>query len=148
MPRPQKNRIIKEPPVFAKFKPIGLPGRVMEKVILTLDEYEAFRLSDFVGMSQEEAAEEMEISRPTFTRLIETARKKIGEMIISGKMLVIEGGSIHFRENLIKCRNCGHMFNIKIEDSITECPSCGSGEMINLAGGFGHGRCCQKTKRR
>ena len=148
MPRPQKNRIIKEPPVFTQFKPVGVPGRIIETVTLSIDEYEALRLSDFTGMSQEEAADEMEISRPTFTRLIEAARKKIGEMIVSGRMLVIEGGNIHFRENLIKCRNCGHMFNINIEDDVRKCPSCGSNELINLAGGFGHGRCCQNRTRR
>ncbi len=146
MPRPQKNRLIKEPPVFTQFKAVGIPGRVMDKVVLSLDEYEALRLSDFEGMSQEEAADEMEISRPTFTRLIETARKKICEMLVNGKMLVIDGGNIHFRQNLIKCRNCGHMFNINIEDDIRRCPSCGSGELMNLAGGFGHGRCCGKRR--
>jgi len=146
MPRPQKNRLIKEPPVFTEFKAVGVPGRVMDKVVLSLDEYEALRLSDFEGMSQEEAADEMEISRPTFTRLIETSRKKICEMLVNGKMLVIDGGNIHFRQNLIKCRNCGHMFNINIEDDIKRCPSCGSGELMNLAGGFGHGKCCGKRR--
>lgn len=143
MARPQKDRMIKEPPLFSHFKPTGAPGRMLETVSMSLDEYEAFRLSDYLGMSQEEAAEEMEISRPTFTRLIETARKKVTELIINGKMLTIEGGNIHFRNNLIKCRNCGHMFNINIEDDIRKCPSCNSDELINLAGGFGHGRCCR-----
>jgi len=143
MARPQKDRMIKEPPLFTEFKPMGTPGRLLEPVIMSLDEYEAFRLSDYLGMSQEEAADEMEISRPTFTRLIETARKKVTELIINGKMLTIEGGNIHFRNNLIKCRNCGHMFNINIEDDIRKCPSCNSDELINLAGGFGHGRCCR-----
>ncbi len=146
MPRPQKNRIIKEPPVFTQFKPAGIPGRSLETVILTLDEYEALRLSDLECMSQEGAADEMEISRPTFTRLIETARKKVMEMIVDGKMLIIEGGNIHFRHNIIKCRHCGHMFNINIEIKIEKCPSCGSSELLNLAGGFGHGRCCGKRR--
>ncbi len=143
MARPQKDRLIKEPPLFSEFKPAGIPGRLVEKVILTIDEYEAFRLSDNLAMSQEEAADEMEISRPTFTRLIESARKKISELIINGKMLVIEGGNIHFRQNLIKCRGCGHLFNINIEENIRKCPICDSDELINLAGGFGHGRCCR-----
>ena len=143
MARPQKDRMIKEPPLFSQFKPMGAPGRMLETISMSLDEYEAFRLSDYLGMSQEEAADEMEISRPTFTRLIETARKKVTELIINGKMLTIEGGNIHFRNNLIKCRSCGHMFNINIEDDIRKCPSCNSDELINLAGGFGHGRCCR-----
>lgn len=148
MSRPQKNRIIKEPPVFSQFKPVGVMGRMVDTVVLTLDEYEAFRLSDHLGLSQEEASDEMEISRPTFTRLIEAARKKVCEMIVNGKMLIIEGGNIHFRKNLIRCRNCGHMFNINIEDDISKCPTCGSEQLVNLAGGFGHGRCCRNGQRR
>jgi uncharacterized protein len=148
MPRPQKERIIKEPPVFTEFKPMGMPTRLIKSIILSLDEYEALRLSDFAGFSQEEAAEEMDISRPTFTRLIESARKKMAEMLIQGKRLLIEGGNIHFRHNIIRCLSCGHMFNIKIEASIENCPACGSDNLNNLAGGFGHGRCCHKNKRR
>jgi len=67
MARPQKDRMIKEPPLFSQFKPMGAPGRMLETISMSLDEYEAFRLSDYLGMSQEEAADEMEISRPTFT---------------------------------------------------------------------------------
>ncbi|HDR04475.1 MAG TPA: DUF134 domain-containing protein [Candidatus Marinimicrobia bacterium] len=148
MPRPQKERLIKEPPVFTEFKPTGILGRLIESIVLSLDEYEALRLSDFAGFSQEEAAEEMAISRPTFTRLIESARKKAAEMIIQGKRLIIEGGNIHFRHNLIRCQSCGHMFNINIEVSINTCPTCGSANLLNLAGRFGHGRCCHKQKRR
>lgn len=147
MSRPQKERLIHEPPRFTEFKPAGLPGHRMQQIILTLDEYEALRLSDFLGASQEEAAYEMEISRPTFTRLIETARKKLVEMLIGGKRLTIEGGQIHFRHNIIQCQSCGQMFNIKIEDDIRVCPVCGSEDLRNFAGGFGHGRCCHKIQR-
>jgi len=143
MPRPQDNRIVHEPPLFTEFKPIGIKGQDLERVLLTLDEFEAFRLADYNGLSHAEAAEEMEISRSTFTRLIEKSRKKIAELIIQGKLLSIEGGSIHFRNNIIQCQNCGHMFRTNISNSISECPACHSKNLINLAGGFGHGKCCQ-----
>lgn len=145
MSRPKNNRIVHEPPLFTNFKPIGVQGLSLEQISLSLDEFEAFRLSDNKGLSQAEAAEEMEISRPTFSRLIEQARKKIAELIINGKMLNIEGGNIHFRKNIMRCQSCGHMFNININDSITECPSCNSKNLLSLAGGFGHGRCCVNT---
>ena len=64
---------------------------------------------------------------------------------------MIEGGSIHFRYNIIRCQSCGHMFRINISDTIAECPACRSKNLLNLAGGFGHGRCCQykhQNKRR
>lgn len=144
MPRPEKHRIVHEPPIFTEFKPIGVAGRFLERIYLSLDEFEAFRLADFVGLSHAEACDEMEISRSTFTRLIEKARKKIADLIIHGKVLTIDGGNIHFRNNIIRCYDCGHMFNINIKTSFTECPVCNSKNIINLAGGFGHGKCCTK----
>jgi predicted DNA-binding protein (UPF0251 family) len=142
MSRPKNNRIVHEPPIFTDFKPIGVMGDALEHVLLSLDEFEAFRLADHIGLSHEEAAGEMEISRPTFTRLIEKARKKIAEFVIEGKMLSIDGGNIHFRNNIIKCQSCGHMFKTKFNDIITECPACHSENLLNLASGFGHGKCC------
>jgi len=142
MSRPEKKRIVFEPPVFTEFKPVGIANKLLERVDLTLDEYEAFRLTDYLGMSHEEAAEEMEISRSTFTRLIEKARKKIAELIVNGKSLAIEGGNIHFRNNIFRCFNCGYMFKTNISNSFIECPNCHSKNLINLAGGFGHGKCC------
>jgi len=151
MPRPQDNRMVLEPPLFSEFKPLGIKGQDLEQVQLALDEFEAFRLADHIGLSHAEAADEMGISRPTFSRLIEKARKNIADFIIQGKLLTIEGGSVHFRNNIIRCQSCGHMFKINISNSISECPACHSKQLINLAGGFGHGKCCQykhQNKRR
>ena len=151
MSRPQDKRIVHEPPLFTDFKPLGIKGQDLEQILLTLDEYEAFRLADFKGLSHAEAADEMEISRSTFSRLIEKARKKIADFIITGKLLTIEGGSIHFRNNIIRCQNCGHMFKTNIMTAISECPVCHSKNLVNLAGGFGHGKCCNyrnQNKRR
>jgi len=142
MSRPIKDRTVHNPPLFKEFKPVGVVGKLLDQTLLSLDEYEAFRLADYVGLSHIEAAEEMDISRSTFTRLIEKARKKIADFIIQGKLLTIEGGNIHFRNNIIRCINCGSMFNINIKTSFTECPECKSTNLLNLAGGFGHGKCC------
>lgn len=143
MPRPKKERIVHTPPFFTEFKPLGVPAKNLESCQLTLDEYEAFRLADHIGLSHDEASEEMEISRSTFTRLIEKARKKIAELVVEGKLLTIEGGNIHFRENIIRCKSCEHMFKINFNQSLDACPECGSASLLNLAGGFGHGRCCR-----
>lgn len=147
MARPEKDRIVHKPPLFSEFKPVGVPSSSLIQVLLTLDEYEAFRLSDYLGLPQLEAAQEMEVSRPTFTRLIEKARKKIADFIVQGKVLSIQGGNIHFMRNIIKCLDCGHMFQMNMEDSLSECPDCGSKNLINLAGGFGHGQCCANRNR-
>lgn len=146
MARKQKNRIVKQPPLHGEFKPTGIAARYLNKVELTLDEYEALRLSDYEGMSQEEAASEMDISRPTFTRLIEKSRKKIVDFIVNGKKLKIIGGNIHFRNNVFKCFDCEQMFVFDIKKTVSECPSCNSDNIVNLAGGFGHGRCCVENE--
>ena len=143
MSRPENNRIVHKPPFFTEFKPVGRSDRSTEKIILNLDEFEAIRLADLMGMSQEEASAEMEISRPTFSRLIERSRKKMAEFIFHGKALRIYGGNIHFRRNIIQCADCGHICNININDTIIECPKCKSKNLLNLAGGFGHGECCR-----
>jgi predicted DNA-binding protein (UPF0251 family) len=121
---------------------MGVRGGNLEQILLTLDEFEALRLADFIGLTHAEAADEMEISRSTFTRLVEKARKKIADFLIQGKLLTIEGGSIHFRNNIIHCQDCGHMFKTNIDNAITECPACHSKNLLNLAGEFGHGKCC------
>lgn len=146
MARPQNHRIVHEPPLFTEFKPMGVSARELEEVQITLDELEAFRLADHLRLSHAEAAEEMEISRSVFTRLIEKARGKIANLIIEGRLLTIEGGNIHFRYNIIKCHGCGHMFRTGFDEKIDECPVCHSGSLLNLAGGFGHGRCCEFRK--
>ena len=147
MPRPKSNRIVHEPPMFTEFKPIGIKSQELDQIKLNLDEFEAFRLADHVGLSHAEAAEEMEISRSTFTRLIDEARKKISDFIIKGRMLSIDGGNIHFRNNIIHCQNCGYIFKTNIEKKISECPQCGSKNLVNRAGGFGHGACCNQRNR-
>jgi len=142
MSRPKSDRIVNEPPLFSNFKPIGVRGQNLGQILLTLDEFEAFRLADQIGLSHATAADEMEISRSTFTRLIEKARKKIADFLIQGKILTIEGGSVHFRNNIIKCQSCGHLFKTNIDSTISECPACSSRNLMNMAGGFGHGKCC------
>ena len=142
MPRPKNNRLVHAPPIFTEFKPVGVAMRSLAQIQLSLDEYEALRLADYDGFSHQEAADEMHISRSTFTRLIEQARKKIAGFIMDGKVLTIEGGHVHFRHNIIRCQDCGHMFKTNILDTITHCPECRSDHLLNLAGGFGHGRCC------
>ncbi len=142
MPRPQFNRIVHEPPLYSQFKPLGVRGQDVKQIVLSLDEFEAFRLADQLGYSHAQAADEMEISRSTFSRLIEKARKKVADFIILGGLLTIGGGSVHFRVNILQCRDCGHMFKVKFEHDVTECPECKSEKILNMAGSFGHGKCC------
>jgi uncharacterized protein len=144
MPRPQKKRIVNKPPLYSSFKPTGVMKSGLAQISFTLDEYEAVRLADYLRLEHEAAAVEMEISRSTFTRLLERARRKVAAFLIEGKELCIEGGSIHFRDNLIRCLSCGRIFNTGFEPGLSVCPSCGSENLLDIAGGYGHGRCCSQ----
>ncbi len=73
------------------FKPCGIRGKKLEEVILFEDEAEALRLADYEGLYQQECADKMQISRTTFVRLIENARKKVSDAILHQKKLKIEG---------------------------------------------------------
>ena len=148
MPRPKKNKMVSSPPMYSGFKPVGVRRDMLQDINLEIDEYEAIRLSDYEGLGHAEAAAEMEISRSTFSRLIEKARKKVASFLIEGRMLQIEGGKIHFRDNLLKCQSCGHIFNINMDKRLSKCPECGSDQLLNMAGRFGHGKCCSDDERK
>jgi predicted DNA-binding protein (UPF0251 family) len=71
------------------FKPCGIKRRSLEVARLSEDEMEAIRLSDQLGLYQQECAERMGISRPTFSRTIEGARRKIADALLNGKAIMI-----------------------------------------------------------
>ena len=95
MPRPFCFRTIAGKPAASIFKPAGIPMHEIEEVGMTLDEFEALRQADLVGLYQEQAAEQMGISRPTFSRIIESAHRKVADALVHGKALRIEGGPVH-----------------------------------------------------
>ncbi|NPA56057.1 MAG: DUF134 domain-containing protein [Epsilonproteobacteria bacterium] len=72
------------------FKPCGMRGGGLEEIILFEDEAEALRLADYEGLYQQECAQRMQISRTTFVRLIESARKKVSDALLHQKKLKIQ----------------------------------------------------------
>jgi predicted DNA-binding protein (UPF0251 family) len=80
------------------YKPRGVPLRMLQQVALTVDELEALRLADLEGLYQEEAAQRMNVSRQTFGRIVEAARKKVADALVNGKALSIEGGPVEVAE--------------------------------------------------
>ena len=72
------------------FKPCGIKGQLLEKVIVQEDEMEAIRLADFESLYQQECADRMGISRTTFSRVVESARRKIADALLHQKAISIE----------------------------------------------------------
>lgn len=95
MPRPRKRRFVQGPPFVDRFDPNRISPLGGEDVVLTLEGLEAIRLSDLEGLDQEACARRMEVSRPTFGRLLAEARTIVAQALVLGKVLRIEGG--HFQ---------------------------------------------------
>jgi predicted DNA-binding protein (UPF0251 family) len=89
MPRPHKRRRIRGNPSSSYFKPAGIRTIELEEVSLTRAEFEALRLKDVEELEQKDCAEKMEISQPTFCRILLGARKKTSDAIINGKAIKI-----------------------------------------------------------
>ena len=92
MPRRPIERAVAGVPRITLFKPAGVPARELEQLQLAVDELEALRLVDLEGLTQEQAAEEMGISRQTVGRVLERGRAKVAEALVGGKAILIGGG--------------------------------------------------------
>lgn len=128
-PRPKRFRRMSKPPLIAGLRPYGITdGQPHEgSVFLHFEEYEAVRLCDVEQMNHSDAASEMGISRPTLTRIYASARQKIGQALVSGYTLIIEGGKVYFDNDWFTCTDCGCYFNHNSSDAPPlKCALCGS----------------------
>ncbi|MBR6707679.1 MAG: DUF134 domain-containing protein [Clostridia bacterium] len=94
MPRPVRCRRIERLPVYRSFSPDDISTE--ESVRMTVDEYEALRLLDAEGLTQEACAARMNIARTTVTAIYDGARKKVADALVHGKRLLITGGCCEF----------------------------------------------------
>ncbi len=92
MARPRLCRRIRFRPDVTYFKPAGIRMMNLEESVVAVDEFEAVRLKDLEGLEETDAAQKMNISQPTFNRLVRQARKKIADAIVHGKAIRIESG--------------------------------------------------------
>ena len=93
MARPVKCRCICSRPKITSFFPAGGTGG-QKPVTIGLDEYEVFRLLDYVHLSQQQCADKMNISRTTVTRMYESVRSKLAQALVCGRELHIAGGDV------------------------------------------------------
>jgi predicted DNA-binding protein (UPF0251 family) len=103
MPRPPRCRMVANRPRAAVFRPAGIPAGKAGTVLMTLDEYEAVRLADLEGLHQDRAARQMGVSRPTFSRIVESARRKEARALVRGMALMIRGGPVHLGRRGSSC---------------------------------------------
>ncbi|XCH79135.1 MAG: DUF134 domain-containing protein [Candidatus Dehalobacter alkaniphilus] len=149
MARPTKWRKIENIPGITYFIPSKNASAELPRNILKLEELEAIRLKDLEGLEQEECAEKMEVSRPTFQRILLSAREKIADSLVNGKIIHIEGGN--FTQNICQaiCMDCGKEWlesyeNLEaIKNGKSSCPLCGSAKIA--CGQRGKGKFCRRN---
>jgi predicted DNA-binding protein (UPF0251 family) len=127
VPRPTKPRCVQAIPGVTYFKPRGIPLSQLEETVLTVEELEAIRLKDLEDLDGTQAAVRMNVSRPTFQRILEKARAKVAEALVKGKALKIEGGVFNLKTGCFRCSACHHEWNIAIGTSCHpdfRCPVC------------------------
>jgi len=118
------------PPIMEGYKPFGVPMRELESVILLYEEFESLRLADYENLTQAEAAKKMNISRPTFTRLYDKARKSVAKAFVEGKAIIIRGGTFVTDDYWYKCDDC-HKTTVS-DHPVDQCDECDSGKITRL----------------
>jgi predicted DNA-binding protein (UPF0251 family)/predicted Fe-Mo cluster-binding NifX family protein len=100
MSRPKKCRCVNQAPIARFFKPSGIRMRDLQCVDLSEEGLEALRLVDVEGMEQVEAAKLMNVSRPTFSRVLKEARKTVAKALVEGSAIKIGGGNFVYTDNI------------------------------------------------
>lgn len=102
MARPEKSKRVCTAPSFSRFFSEA-PEQAGEGEILTVEQFETIRLIDYVGLTQEQCAAQMNVARTTVQRMYTEARKRIAGFLINGTALSIDGGNYSFCENGERC---------------------------------------------
>ncbi len=132
MPRPRQHRKLNNQPKFKGFKPIGIPAEKTNNIELLFDEYEVIRLLDYENLSQSQAAKEIGVSRPTLTRIYQSARRKIATALTEGLSISFVASPHAYFVKKFFCHDCQSFFESEYEDVSKECPFCHSKNIFEI----------------
>ncbi len=128
--------LVDEEPFCRRFIAEEAEGR--ESVNLQVEELEAVRLKDLLCLEQSEAALAMGLSRATYQRVLQAARKKISAALVNGLGITIQGGVYMIKNRKFECQECQHVWEVapcseggKHGYEIA-CPECSSMKKIKL----------------
>jgi len=128
MGRKTRRRWVNEPPNNIYFSDIE--ENTENCIVLSLSEFEAMRLKHYMDLNQQNSAESMGISQPTFSRILETAHKKTIQALMEGKALRVYGGIFDFKKRFIGygCLQCNYEWEdlTARENQKVKCPKCNS----------------------
>jgi predicted DNA-binding protein (UPF0251 family) len=115
------------------FKPFGMPMCKIEPVIMKFEEYESIRLVNYDNLSQDQAAEQMNVSRPTFTRIYNRALQQIALSFVEGKAIAIEGGNYELDKDWYRCKKCYKLIEgLENHLKCKDCTAYGESELVKL----------------
>jgi len=127
MPRRKRSRKVVAPPGFKGYKPYGHieNNKVIE---LNYEEYEAIKLADYDILNHEKASQVMGISRATFARIYESARRKIAKALVESSEIKAVYGHAELNSDWLLCNKCHARFNLP-EKQKHQCPICQSNQL-------------------
>ena len=126
MPRRKRLRRIVAPPGFKGYRPYGHTRGRVEHVELLYEEYEAIKLADYDGMNHQQASVLMGVSRPTFARIYEGARRKIAMALVETREIRSAHGNAWMDESWFLCEDCHTKFTMPSTVRGHYCPLCKS----------------------
>lgn len=132
MPRRIRLRKVVAPPKFKGYKPYGSRINSSKSIELLYEEYEAIKLADYDLMNHEEAAKLMGVSRPTFARIYESARRKIAMAFVEALEIKTVYGNAMLDKSWYECNSCHARFNFPKSVKEHVCPLCNSKEVEAL----------------
>ena len=135
MPRPLKRRFVRAEPNVTYYKPRGVPIGTIGEIVLTVDELEALRVKDHLGLTQKDAAKQLKVSQPTLHRILKSAHAKVAKALVNGNALRIEGGPIELPSvRWFRCFTCQHQWTEPFGTGRPgTCPHCQSHYLRRLA---------------
>ncbi|MGW8314954.1 MAG: DUF134 domain-containing protein [Bacteroidales bacterium] len=126
MPRRKRLRKVVAPPGFRGYKPFGHRHGTREHVDLLYEEYEAIKLADYDLLNHLEASRLMGISRPTFARIYESARRKIAKAMVETREIRSAYGNAYLDKSWYICEGCHARFTLPPSMNGRHCPICKS----------------------
>ncbi len=132
MPRRKRLRKIVAPPKFTGYKPYGVTGHTNGEIDLLYEEYESIKLADFDLLTHDQAAELMGVSRATFARIYESARRKIADALVNVKEIKTVYGNATFEDSWFVCSDCHSKFTMPPTVKNKNCPFCGKSSVLGI----------------
>jgi predicted DNA-binding protein (UPF0251 family) len=126
MPRRKRLRKVVAPPGFRGYRPYGYRSGGNPHIDLLYEEFEAIKLADYQLLNHQEAAVLMGISRPTFARIYESARRKIAKALVETREIRSVFGNAQLDQSWFICSDCHARFTIPPSLKEIQCPVCRS----------------------